>query len=241
MQFVLSLFPGIGLLDMAFELEGFTVVRGPDVLWGGDIRNFHPPSGRFDGVIGGPPCQAHSSYAGMNKKIGNRIAEDLVPEFCRVVSEADPEWFLMENVPACPLVDIPGFIVHPAMLDNRWLGEKQSRRRKFQFGSRDGRKIWPETAVFEHAEWQPACLATEGRSGRMTNHRINGQQKTVYHPRRTWSEVCELQGLPVSFLDDSPFTNTGKYRVLGNGVPLPMGRAIAKAVLASLPSDRTER
>lgn len=32
---VLSLFPGIGLLDMAFEEEGFTVVRGPDLLWGG--------------------------------------------------------------------------------------------------------------------------------------------------------------------------------------------------------------
>jgi len=27
---VLSLFPGIGLLDRAFEEEGFTVVRGPD-------------------------------------------------------------------------------------------------------------------------------------------------------------------------------------------------------------------
>jgi site-specific DNA-cytosine methylase len=27
---VLSLFPGIGLLDMAFEAHGFCVVRGPD-------------------------------------------------------------------------------------------------------------------------------------------------------------------------------------------------------------------
>ena len=34
---MLSLFPGIGLLDMAFEEEGFCVVRGPDLLWGGDI------------------------------------------------------------------------------------------------------------------------------------------------------------------------------------------------------------
>jgi Fe-S-cluster containining protein len=37
---VLSMFPGIGLLDMAFELEGFFVVRGPDVLWGVDARRF---------------------------------------------------------------------------------------------------------------------------------------------------------------------------------------------------------
>ena len=63
MSLVLSLFPGIGLLDHAFELEGFCVVRGPDVLWGGDIREFHPLCGRFDGVIGGPPCQCFSSLA----------------------------------------------------------------------------------------------------------------------------------------------------------------------------------
>ena len=60
MQVVLSLFPGIGLLDRAFEERGFSVVRGPDVLWGGDIANFHVPPGRFDGVIGGPPCKRFS-------------------------------------------------------------------------------------------------------------------------------------------------------------------------------------
>src|SRR5258705_4889994 len=54
---VLSLFPGIGLLDMAFEAEGFCVVRGPDVLWGGDVRRFSPPAGVFQGVIGRPPPQ----------------------------------------------------------------------------------------------------------------------------------------------------------------------------------------
>lgn len=32
---ILSLFPGIGLLDRAFEEIGYTVVRGPDLLWGG--------------------------------------------------------------------------------------------------------------------------------------------------------------------------------------------------------------
>ncbi|MDE4913992.1 hypothetical protein PQI07_25310 [Methylobacterium sp. 092160098-2] len=57
---VLSLFPGIGLLDLAFEEAGFCMVRGPDQLWGGDVRRFHPPRGRFDGIVGGPPCQAFS-------------------------------------------------------------------------------------------------------------------------------------------------------------------------------------
>ena len=56
-RLVLSLFPGIGLLDRAFEDEGYCVVRGPDLIWGGDVHGFHPPMDTFDGIIGGPPCQ----------------------------------------------------------------------------------------------------------------------------------------------------------------------------------------
>ena len=43
-KFVLSLFPGIDVLGLGFEQEGFIVVRGPDPLWGSlhDVRRFHP-------------------------------------------------------------------------------------------------------------------------------------------------------------------------------------------------------
>lgn len=50
---MLSVFPGIDLLGRAFESEGFCVVRGLDLLWGGDVRTFHPPRGVFWGMIGG--------------------------------------------------------------------------------------------------------------------------------------------------------------------------------------------
>jgi len=46
----------------------------------------------------------------------------------------------------------------------------------------------------------------------------------------TLSEMCELQGLPTDFLADSPFTVSARKLMIGNGVPLPMGRAIARAV-----------
>ena len=49
----------------------------------------------------------------------------------------------------------------------------------------------------------------------------------------SWSTVrdsLEAQGLPRDFLDEAPFTARGAQKVIGNGVPLPMGRAIAKAV-----------
>jgi DNA (cytosine-5)-methyltransferase 1 len=233
-QLVLSLFPGIGLLDMAFEAEGFCVVRGPDLLWGGDVKTFHPPSGRFDGVIGGPPCQAFSTYSGINRHLGNRMAEDLTPEFARCVAEAQPAWWLMENVPKVPGINVPGYITTIRELNSRWLGEIQHRHRVFQFGSRDGRELHPELAALEHLDLEPACLASEARAGRITNHRVNGKQKSLYHRRRDFDHFCELQGLPAGYLAESPFTVKDRYRVVGNGVPLPMGRAIARAVRATI-------
>ena len=103
-QLVLSLFPGIGLLDMAFEEEGFCVLRGPDLLWGGDIRRFHPPAGKFDGVIGGPPCQAFGHLGSVNRSRWgmDSVLPNLIPEFERCVIEAEPIWFLMENVLSAP-------------------------------------------------------------------------------------------------------------------------------------------
>jgi len=44
------------------------------------------------------------------------------------------------------------------------------------------------------------------------------------------SEMCRLQGLPDDFLAESPLTDSGKRQVIGNGVPIPMGLAIARAV-----------
>src|ERR1035441_6158021 len=86
---------------MAFEEEGFCVVRGPDLLWGGDIKRFHPPEGKFDGVIGGPPCQAFSSLS----HLGAPAHGDLIPEFERCIRETTPDWFLMENVRQAPIPD----------------------------------------------------------------------------------------------------------------------------------------
>lgn len=46
---VLSLFPGIGLLDRAFEDEGACIVRGPDLLWGGVARAVRQALEALDG------------------------------------------------------------------------------------------------------------------------------------------------------------------------------------------------
>lgn len=57
----------------------------------------------------------------------------------------------------------------------------------------------------------------------------------------TIADMCRLQGLPEDFLDDAPFTKFGKRKVIGNGVPLPLGRAIAAAVRKVFPAERSLR
>lgn len=245
MSLVLSLFPGIGLLDMAFEEEGFCVVRGPDLLWGGDIRRFHPPAGKFDGVIGGPPCQAFSRLVHIVRAKGQTPKPNLIPEFERVVGATQPSWFLMENVPAAPEPVVDGYVVRSALLNNRWLGEVQNRERRFSFGSPAGWPLRVELAAFEHPDFERAVVATSSKEGALaksqqelrdgTSRRLRGAGVLPgQSPRRTIARCAELQGLPPDFLSDAPFTAAGKYRVIGNGVPLPMGRAVAKAVKRAL-------
>jgi DNA (cytosine-5)-methyltransferase 1 len=134
---VLSLFPGIGLLDMAFEEEGFCVVRGPDLLWGGRIEGFHPPVGKFEGIIGGPPCQAFSRLRHIVEANGYKTAPNLIPEFERCIKAAMPDWCLMENVPEAPRPDCGPFY-HMVRHDVRdvWVGGETNRLRVFYFGQR---------------------------------------------------------------------------------------------------------
>jgi hypothetical protein len=53
-------------------------------------------------------------------------------------------------------------------------------------------------------------------------------------------EACRLQGLPEDFLAEAPFTAQGKLQVVANGVPLPLGRALACAVKQALNDGGTE-
>lgn len=238
-RLVLSLFPGIGLLDKAFEEAGFCIVRGPDLLWGGDVRRFHPPANVFVGVIGGPPCQAFSRlrHIVLRRHGAGSLAPNLIPEFERCIAESRPNWWLMENVEDAPQPTVNGYLVVSAVLNNRWLGAVQNRRRKFCFGSREGLDPFPhiQLAPLEAFDYEPTVCASGG--GRSTPVAIGGSGKLKRriragdcNSRRLVAKSCELQGLPPDFLDHAPFTVQGKQRVIGNGVPLPMGRAIADAI-----------
>ena len=222
---VLSIFPGIDLLGRAFEEEGYCVVRGPDVLWGGDIRDFHPPSGVFGGVIGGPPCQDFSR-GNTYRRDGLTYGKEMLAEAVRVLKQAKPVWWLIENVPGVPLLNVPDYHVNSFKLNNRWLGEKQDRLRVFQFGSANGINPIPflEISLFEHIEKETCVVASEMAKG----YRPQGF-RGPYVPHRPWPKLLELMGLPSSF-DLPPFKKAEKGAAIGEGVPLFMGRAIARAI-----------
>lgn len=228
-QCVLSLFPGIGLLDRAFEEEGFMVVRGPDLLWGGDIRRFHPVAGRFEGVIGGPPCQAFSRLRYVVEHHGYQMAENLIPEFERCVTEAQPLWFLMENVPDAPLPVVPGYQVHAQLLNNRWCGGIQNRLRRISFGTRNGSRLEVPGELFEPLEWAAAVCASGGIKPGVSTSRSARLKHLGWKTKAAFEQARRLQGLPDDF-ELPPFTIAGAIKAVGNGVPLPLGRAIARAV-----------
>ena len=199
----LSLFPGIDLLGKAFQKTGFFVVRGPDLLWGDDIRQFTPPAGKIWGIVGGPPCQ---DFSKARRCPPTGYGLEMLNEFRRCVLAARPEWWLMENVPGVPNLKIKGYCWQRFDIDLAWYSNV-SRARVIQFGSLSGRLL-NVTRREKNPTKHGAALANDDRS---------------------FEQLCKLQGLPPEFeLPD--FTVKGKKRAVGNGVPLQIGRILAEAV-----------
>ena len=115
---IIDLFCGCGGLSLGFEKAGFEVVYAID-MWQRAIETYNynhsneiaeckdiheltnkqlrklNSKGDVVGVIGGPPCQGFS-------KVGTRDVNDprnhLYLEYCRVVEQISPEFFVLENV-----------------------------------------------------------------------------------------------------------------------------------------------
>jgi DNA (cytosine-5)-methyltransferase 1 len=147
---------------------------------------------------------------------------DRIPEFARCVNEAQPRWFLMENVPQAPPPDCRAYSTVQRVCNNRWCGGEQNRERKFTFGVGLDAEHWSAknfhiaTEALEPANYRPAVISS-GQAGK------GGSRASI-------EQMARDQGLDPSRFDKSPFTTTELRRAIANGVPLPMGRAVARAI-----------
>jgi DNA (cytosine-5)-methyltransferase 1 len=181
---VISLFSGAMGLDLGLEAAGLSVKVGQDVepdcvatmqanglnVLGGDIREISTTdileaaklkAGQPFLVCGGPPCQPFSTAG---KRLGiNDPRGSLFMDFIRVIREARPRFFVMENVKglmSAPLVaesgerggkvldvvleqfDALGYRTVYGILDAVNYGVPQFRERFILVGSRDGEDIF---------------------------------------------------------------------------------------------------
>jgi DNA (cytosine-5)-methyltransferase 1 len=185
---VLSLFAGIGGLDLGLERAGMTTVgqveldpfcqrvlarhwpevpRHDDVRttadwWGSDLR---PP---VHVVAGGYPCPAFSQAAR-----GRNTAPDLWPHMRDVIADLRPEYVLLENVAAHLGRGFAGVLADLNALgfDAEWsvvtacsVGASHTRRRLFAvaYPHRDGESVLP---LDGEVAWVPTPSGDRGHWG----------------------------------------------------------------------------
>lgn len=214
---LLSLFCGIDLLGAGFQDAGFVVVQAGDIIMGKDIRHFRGIPDKFEGIIAGSPCQ---DFSAARRSPPSGYGIEMIQQFERIVRECSPRWWLLENVPSAPSVNIEKYHVQRFFLNALECGSTQNRHRYFQFGHRDG-VLLDIPRLPKPPRHAPCCVATEG---------------TRTH-RRTWAEFCELQGIAPLSLPD--LTQTARYKVVGNAVNYHVALTIGAAVARSYESPIT--
>lgn len=175
---IIDLFCGCGGMSRGFEMAGFDPVLAVD-MWADAVKTYNHNSeknvavcldvhnltreelkrrvGEFSnvvGIIGGPPCQGFST-------VGKREIDDprnrLYLEYCRIVKEVSPEFFVIENVKGLMTLnngavrdDIErrfsamGYHVSYEVLNAADYGIPQNRKRVFFVGIRTGSFSFPK-------------------------------------------------------------------------------------------------
>lgn len=223
---VLSICTGMGLLDRAFLDAGFDVVPGCEIdaskramyaeLCGGaplvhDLADLPTAVAgqRFDGIIGGPSCQAHSKL----KAIRDAKFPDLTPLVQALIDKVPHDWFVFENV--CPIdLDLgdPGIYVASKCNAMHYYQPHQSRERWFTHSLRIKK---PEPRFAGTVDDLMAYSIVAGR---------------IYGPKRG----AKLQGYPDAA--DLPFPCVQLQHGLADAVPYPLALAWAESVKVAFPA-----
>lgn len=228
----LSLFSGIGGLDLAAEWVGFTTVgqcewadyptqvlekHWPGVPRWRDTRtltkeSFHERTGlrTVDVVSGGFPCQPHSEAGKMR---GADDSRHLWPEFSRIAGELRPSWVVGENVNdilstihecVCTDLEGEGYAVRTFCVPAYAVGAHHERCRVFIVAHNEGKP-----GLQADSETDPAGTQQEARKRFASGH-------WDYLPGAYWA----IHKPPVFGMDDELPCRMGRYKqmmtALGN-------------------------
>jgi len=184
----ISLFSGVGGLDMGFERAGIeTVLQAERDPWCLEVLARHWPEtervtdvrdvqgGGVDLIYGGFPCQ-DVSVAGKRAGLGGERS-GLWFEFERVLRELRPRWAVIENVPGLLSsnggrdfgvildgLDELGFDVAWTVLDAQHFGVPQRRRRVFIVAGPSRRGVEQVLSLCEGCGGNPETGGTSGEA-----------------------------------------------------------------------------
>ena len=208
---VLSLFSGIGGLDLGLEWAGMRTVGQCEIdpacrfwleqHWPGlqrwsDVREVtgdavEAACGAVDLVAGGPPCQP-ASLAG--RRQGSADVRWLWPEFLRVVREVGPRWVLAENPLGiaslepqgldwvCRELEVAGYEVWPVVVGAEHVGAPHRRHRVWIVA-----RLGLADAVGGDSRREPGGWR---RPSRALSSGIGGGRSSVAHSPSGGQRVC---------------------------------------------------
>lgn len=190
----LSLFSGIGGIDIAAEWAGFKTVcfvenneycqkvlrkHWPDVPIRSDIHDFHWREA-VKLITGGFPCQP-VSFAG--KRRGKEDDRWLWPEMLRVIKEVRPRWVVAENVAGLIRMGIDdcisdleniGYTTEPYLIPACAVNAPHRRDRIFIVAHSKSERAWGECGEVGNKGWE---ASQEGREGIRQGNRKAGPSR----------------------------------------------------------------
>ena len=274
-----SLFAGIGGFDLGLERAGMTCMwqceidkyanqilkkHWPEVKKYEDIKRLTNPE-PVDLICGGFPCQDVSMAGNRSGLAGERSG--LFFEAVRIIREVKPKWIFIENVPGLlssngwkdmgavtSELEQLGYCISWRVLDSRYFGVAQRRRRVFivgSLGNTSSIKVLFETDTkfqekMESGMVQSPTLLAAGQvsnSGGIWSGGIvistltasNTQSGIEYikndlgYRTLTPTECEKLQGFPVNWTEDIP--DSKRFKTLGNAVTVNVIEWIGKRIM----------
>lgn len=115
-KIILHLCADLGSDSYPYQIDpAYEVIKiGKDV----GVENYHPPKantwgeGRVQGIIANPPCTEFSTAKGFHRKSQAVFGVELLNHCRRIIFEACPVWFVIENPATGTMADYMGKSAH---------------------------------------------------------------------------------------------------------------------------------